>query len=186
MEQSITVDIAAPPERVWGVLSDVEYWSQWMPTVTSVRRLDQGPLRTGSRAKISQPRIPETEYVVPGWSRGARSPGWRPGPGAHDRPPRRRAATWGRDAGAAVGVASRLAGVGHGARLPRADQPLPRQRGQRPQGPGARSSDESGRDSRSVWLTARTVKEADDQGVRVPPLSDDRQAAVGRIREPNR
>ena len=32
--------------------------------MTWVRRLDEGPLRTGSRAKISQPRIPETEYVV--------------------------------------------------------------------------------------------------------------------------
>ena len=64
MEQSITIDIAAPPGRVWEVLSDVEYWSEWTPTVTWVRRLDEGPLRTGSRARISQPRIPETEYVV--------------------------------------------------------------------------------------------------------------------------
>ena len=46
------------------MLTEVEYWSEWTPTVTSVRRLDEGPLRQGSRAKISQPRIPETEYVV--------------------------------------------------------------------------------------------------------------------------
>ena len=64
MEQSTTIDIAAPAERVWEVLSDVEYWSEWTPTVTSVRLLDDGPLRQGSRAKIRQPRIPETEYVV--------------------------------------------------------------------------------------------------------------------------
>ena len=64
MEQSITVDIAASPERVWEVLSDVEYWSEWTPTVTWVRRLDDGPLRTGSRVRIRQPRVPETEYVV--------------------------------------------------------------------------------------------------------------------------
>lgn len=64
MEQSITVDIAAVPARVWEVLSDVESWSQWTATVTSLRRLDEGPLRAGSRAKISQPRLPETDYRV--------------------------------------------------------------------------------------------------------------------------
>ena len=64
MEQSTTVDIAAAPERVWEVLADVERWSEWTETVTWVRRLDDGPLRSGSRAKINQPKIPETEYVV--------------------------------------------------------------------------------------------------------------------------
>ena len=64
MEQSTTVEIAAPPERVWEVMADVERWSEWTETVTWVRRLDEGPLRPGSRAKINQPKIPETEYVV--------------------------------------------------------------------------------------------------------------------------
>jgi uncharacterized protein YndB with AHSA1/START domain len=64
MEQSITVAIAASPERVWQVLSNVEFWPDWTPTVTSVRRLDEGPLRQGSRTRINQPRLPETEYVV--------------------------------------------------------------------------------------------------------------------------
>ncbi|GAA2720471.1 SRPBCC family protein [Cellulomonas aerilata] len=64
MEQSVTVDVGAPPERVWEVLTDVEHWSQWTSTVTSVRLLDDGPLRVGSRARISQPRLPESEYVV--------------------------------------------------------------------------------------------------------------------------
>jgi uncharacterized protein YndB with AHSA1/START domain len=64
MEQSITVEIAAPAERVWEVLTDVEQWSEWTETVIWVRRLDEGPLRSGSRAKINQPKIPETEYVV--------------------------------------------------------------------------------------------------------------------------
>jgi uncharacterized protein YndB with AHSA1/START domain len=64
MEQSTSVDIAAPPERVWEVMVDVEYWPDWTDTVTWVRRLDEGPLRPGSRAKINQPKLPETEYVV--------------------------------------------------------------------------------------------------------------------------
>jgi uncharacterized protein YndB with AHSA1/START domain len=64
VEQSITVDIATPTERVWDVLTDVERWPEWTPTVTSVHLLGEGPLRPGSRARIDQPRIPETEYVV--------------------------------------------------------------------------------------------------------------------------
>lgn len=64
MEQSIMVEIEASPERVWEVLTDVERWSEWTETVTQVQRLDDGPLRTGSRAKINQPKIPETEYTV--------------------------------------------------------------------------------------------------------------------------
>ncbi len=41
---------------------EVERWPEWAPTLTSVRRLDDGPL--GSRVRAEQPRIPPTEYVV--------------------------------------------------------------------------------------------------------------------------
>src|SRR3712207_2864581 len=64
MKQSITVEIAAPAQRVWEVLTDVERWPEWTETVFSAKRLDEGPLRPGSRATINQPNIPETEYVV--------------------------------------------------------------------------------------------------------------------------
>ena len=64
MEQSTTIDVEAPVERVWAVLSDVERWPEWASTVTSVRRIDDGPLAVGSRARVEQPRIPPTEYVV--------------------------------------------------------------------------------------------------------------------------
>ena len=58
MEQFVTVEISAAPDQVWGVLTDVERWSEWTETVTRVQRLDDGPLREGSRARISQPGSP--------------------------------------------------------------------------------------------------------------------------------
>lgn len=54
---SITVDIPAPPDRVWAVMADVERWPEWSPTVTRIQRLDRGPLIVGSRVRIWQPRL---------------------------------------------------------------------------------------------------------------------------------
>ena len=64
MEQSTSIDVDAPVDRVWEVLRDVERWPEWASTVNSVRRLDDGPLAVGSKARIEQPKIPPTEYVV--------------------------------------------------------------------------------------------------------------------------
>ena len=83
MEQSTSIDVDAPTERVWEVMCDVERWSEWTSTVTSVARLDDGPLRVGSRARIEQPKIPPTEYEVTevepgrGFTWVARGPGVR-------------------------------------------------------------------------------------------------------------
>jgi hypothetical protein len=45
-------------------LTDVKRWPEWAETVTSVTRLDEGPLTVNSRARVEQPRLPPTEYVV--------------------------------------------------------------------------------------------------------------------------
>jgi uncharacterized membrane protein len=64
VEQSRSIDVEAPVPQVWEVLCDVERWPEWASTVTSVRRLDDGPLAVGSRVRVEQPRIPATVYVV--------------------------------------------------------------------------------------------------------------------------
>ena len=50
-----TLDIAAPPERVWKITIDVEALPEHTPTMTSVTLLDPTPLALGSTVRIKQP-----------------------------------------------------------------------------------------------------------------------------------
>src|SRR5215208_5989263 len=57
-KQFITFDIDAPADRVAQVMKDVERWTEWTPTVKSIRRFDSGDFRVGSRLMIKQPKFP--------------------------------------------------------------------------------------------------------------------------------
>jgi uncharacterized membrane protein len=47
--------IDAPVELIWRLTTDVAGWPSFMPTVQRLERLDDGPLRVGSTARIKQP-----------------------------------------------------------------------------------------------------------------------------------
>jgi uncharacterized membrane protein len=70
VEHSIHID--ASPEIVWEVTEAIDRWPEWTPTVTSVKRVDSGPLALGSVARIKQPAQPESEWVVIQFERGRR------------------------------------------------------------------------------------------------------------------
>jgi uncharacterized protein YndB with AHSA1/START domain len=64
VEYETSVRIDAPPEKVWRVLTDVERWPEWTPSMTRVERLQTGPLQVGSTARIKQPKFPPTVWRV--------------------------------------------------------------------------------------------------------------------------
>jgi uncharacterized membrane protein len=76
-----TIDIDASPARVWAVMSDIERWHEWTASIRSVERLDEGPIRIGSRARVKQPKLAASVFEVTTWNpdRGfdwvTRSPG---------------------------------------------------------------------------------------------------------------
>lgn len=59
-----TVYVEAPPAAVFDIYADVEGWPTWTSSVTEVQRLDTGPLKVGSRARVQQPRLPPGEWIV--------------------------------------------------------------------------------------------------------------------------
>ena len=64
-EKSIEID--APQQRVWDVLSDIEAWPQRIETVETVELLTPAPITTGSRVRLKQPKLPEGTWDITVW-----------------------------------------------------------------------------------------------------------------------
>ena len=63
-----TIEISASPETVWEVLADLEQWSDWTPSITSVELLDGGSPEMGKSAKILQPKLPPAVWTITSWT----------------------------------------------------------------------------------------------------------------------
>jgi uncharacterized membrane protein len=62
-----SIDIDAPQQRVWDVLSDLEAWPQRIETVDVVELLAPVPIGVGSRVRLKQPKLPEGTWDITVW-----------------------------------------------------------------------------------------------------------------------
>jgi len=67
MQFEKSIDIDAPQERVWDVLTDLEAWPRRIETVERVELLTPAPIATGSRVQLKQPKLPEGVWDVTQW-----------------------------------------------------------------------------------------------------------------------
>ncbi len=64
-EKSIEID--APRQQVWDVLSDLEAWPERIETVETVELLTPAPITKGSRVRLKQPKLPEGTWDITAW-----------------------------------------------------------------------------------------------------------------------
>jgi uncharacterized membrane protein len=62
-----SIDIDAPQQRVWDVLSDIAAWPRRVETVETVELLTPSPLAQGSRVRLKQPKLPEGVWDITVW-----------------------------------------------------------------------------------------------------------------------
>jgi hypothetical protein len=76
----LTVDLAmaAPSDVVWRVLTDLDAWPRWGPTVQRAELTDPGPLRLGSTGRVWLPFGLALPFEVTEFDEGRRW-GWKVG-----------------------------------------------------------------------------------------------------------
>ena len=62
-----SIDIDAPQQRVWDVLSALDAWPQRIETVDIVELLTPPPITKGSRVRLKQPKLPEGTWDIAVW-----------------------------------------------------------------------------------------------------------------------
>jgi uncharacterized membrane protein len=59
-----STSICSSSEHVWSVMSDVERWPQWLPTVSSVKQVGSEGMQRGARFRVAQPGLPQAVWAV--------------------------------------------------------------------------------------------------------------------------
>lgn len=60
----VTIDIDAPPEKVWDVIADIDRWPGWTRSVHNVSRISDGEFGLGSSARIDLAGARPTDWTV--------------------------------------------------------------------------------------------------------------------------
>ena len=64
MQTMERVVIKASPTAIWEVLTDVERWPMWTPTVLSVEPVTRDGFKVGAKYRVTQPKIKPGIYEV--------------------------------------------------------------------------------------------------------------------------
>ncbi len=62
-----SIEIEAPQQRVWDVLSALEAWPQRIETVDIVELLTPAPITNGRCVRLKQPKLPEGTCDITVW-----------------------------------------------------------------------------------------------------------------------
>lgn len=60
----VAIDIDAPPEKVWEVITDIERWPGWTKSVRSASLTTDGPFGAGTAARLDLAGGPPSEWTV--------------------------------------------------------------------------------------------------------------------------
>ena len=63
-EYKTSIEIKAPPERVWEVMRDVQRWHEWTQSITSIKPFGKGSFEVGYRFIIRQPKLPMAMWKI--------------------------------------------------------------------------------------------------------------------------
>jgi carbon monoxide dehydrogenase subunit G len=53
MKFSSSIVVNAPPDRVFSLVDNLEEWPQWIPSILRIEKLSDGPLKEGSRIRVT-------------------------------------------------------------------------------------------------------------------------------------
>jgi len=61
---SSSVEIDAPPDRVFALVDNLEDWPQWIPSIKRIEKVTEGPLKAGSQIRVTAKSVITTTFLM--------------------------------------------------------------------------------------------------------------------------